>query len=95
MGGEDDRAVIGAIGQFLDEDRTLRLQVIDDEFVVHDLVPDIDRRAPFAQRHLDDLDGAVHAGAEAAWGREVEGEGRFGHGIGLIGWCMIGKCPVE
>ena len=38
-------------------------QPIDDELVVHDLVADIDRCAPFLDRHLDDLDRAVHARA--------------------------------
>ena len=75
MGGEDDGAVGGAVVELFDEDRALGAQAVDHELVVHDLVPDIDRRAPFLERHLDDLDGAVDTGAEAARGGEVEGQG--------------------
>src|SRR5215475_10378614 len=39
-----------------------------------DLVPHIDRRAVFRERKLDDLDGAVDARAEAARGREIDGQ---------------------
>jgi hypothetical protein len=35
--------------------------------IVHDLVTDIDRRAVFFERALDDLDGAFDARAEASW----------------------------
>jgi hypothetical protein len=34
--------------------------------VVHDFVAHVDRRAELDQRALDDLDGALDAGAEAA-----------------------------
>ena len=44
----------------------LRLQVVDDELVVHDLVAHVDRRAVLRERLLDDRDRAVDAGAEAA-----------------------------
>jgi hypothetical protein len=33
-----------------------------DDFVAH-----IDWRAEYFQRSIDDLDGTIHAGAEAAW----------------------------
>lgn len=58
------------------------------ELVVDDLVPDVDRGAPFLQGHLDDLDRAVHPGAEAAGSGEVEGQGGQGRAwIGLRqGW---------
>ena len=79
MGGKDHRAVIGAFVEFLDEHGALGAQRVDDEFVVHDLVADIDRRAPFSQRHLDDLDRAVDTGAKPARRGKVEGEGRQGH----------------
>ena len=42
------------------------LQVVDDELVVHDLVAHVDRRAELRERLLDDRDGAIDAGAEAA-----------------------------
>ena len=56
----------GHVGQFLDEDRALGLEVVDDIGVVHDLVAHIDRPAELGQRAFDDLDRAVHAGAETA-----------------------------
>ena len=66
MGGKDHRPVIGAILQLFDEHGALCPQPVDDIFVMHDLMAHIDRRAPFLQRHFDDLDGAVHPGAETA-----------------------------
>ena len=66
----------GHFVKFLDEDRAPGAQAVDDEVVVHDLVAHIDRRAPFLQRHLDDLDGPVDAGAEAARRGKIKGQGR-------------------
>ena len=54
------------LGQVLDEDRALSLQVVDHVGVVDDLVADVDRRAELVQRALDDLDRAIDAGAKAA-----------------------------
>ncbi len=71
--------------QFLDEDRTLGLQTVDDELVVDDLMPDIDRRAMLLEREFDDADGAIHPGTEAARGGDQQVEGRLdgvGHGDG-------------
>ena len=44
----------------------MALQIVDDELVVHDLVPHVDRRAELRERLLDDRDRAIDAGAEAA-----------------------------
>jgi hypothetical protein len=55
------------LGEFLDEDRALGLEVVHHVGVVHDLVPHIDGGAELGQRLLHDLDGPVHAGAEAPW----------------------------
>jgi hypothetical protein len=41
------------------------LEVVDHELVVHDFVAHVDRRAQGLDGALDDLDGAVDAGAEA------------------------------
>ncbi len=71
----------GHFVQFLDEDRAPGAQAVDHELVVHDLVAHIDRRAPFLDRHFDDLDRAVHAGAEAARGGEIEGERGLRHPV--------------
>jgi hypothetical protein len=74
---EDHRHAVGHLVQFLDEDRALGLQRVDHELVVDDLVPDIDRRAIFLDRQLDDADRAVDARAEAARGGDEEFEGRL------------------
>jgi hypothetical protein len=62
---KDHGAVVGAVVQFLDEDRAHRLQAFDDMAIVDDLVAHIDRRAILLERAFDDLDGPVDAGAEA------------------------------
>ena len=64
------------LGQFLDEDCTLGLEAIDHEFVVNDLVTDVDRRSVLLERTLDDFDGAHHAGAESARLRKKDLHGR-------------------
>ena len=66
MRGEDDRRALGRLDLVLDEDRAARLEIADDVRVVDDLVPDVDRRAVVLERELDGLDGALHAGTEAA-----------------------------
>ena len=71
MRREYHRAVIGAVVQVLDEHRALGAQPIHHEPVVHDFMAHIDRRAPFLQRHLDDLDRPVDPGAESARGGQV------------------------
>ena len=48
----------------LDEDGAALAQVGDHALVVDDLVADVDRRAEPLERPLDDLDGALDAGAE-------------------------------
>ena len=76
VGGEDHRHAVGHLVELVDEDRALRLQPVDDELVVDDLVADIDRRAVALERQLDDPDGAVDPGAEAARRGDQQGEGR-------------------
>ena len=82
---EDHDRPGGHVPEVVGEHRALALQVVDHVPVVHDLVPHVDRRAVDLERQIDDIDGAVHAGAEAAGGREVErvrarSHGRSGHG---------------
>jgi hypothetical protein len=79
MRRKDDRAVGRAIGQFLHKHGPFGAQVIDDVFVMHNLVPHIDGCAPFFQGEFDDLDGPVHARAKATWRSKVEGQGGQGH----------------
>ena len=66
MRGEDHRGALRHLVQLLDEHRAERAQPIDDVPVVHDFVPHVDRRAEQLERALDDVDGAIDAGAEAA-----------------------------
>ena len=91
VGREDHRPVgIGDLVELLDEDRALRLQALDHVAVVHDLVAHIDRRAEALERLLDDLDGAVDAGAEAARGAEQDLEFRAGASFSL----QLGSRPA-
>lgn len=77
MGAEHNRGAIGHLVQLLHENRALGAQAINDKAVMHDLVPDIDRRAIARQGPLDDLDRAVDPGAEAAWGCQEKAKCRF------------------
>src|SRR5215468_8252246 len=63
---EHDGAAARDVGERLDEHGALRAQAVDDEFVMDDLMADVDRRPELGKRVLDDRDGAIHAGAEAA-----------------------------
>ena len=78
MGAEDDGTVGRAVVQLLDEDGPLVAQAVDDVAVMDDLVAHVDGRAPFLERHLHDLDGAVDARAEAARRGQIQRERRFG-----------------
>ena len=62
----DGRARIGNLGQVLDEDGALGAQAVHHVPVMHDLVAHIDRGAVERERPFDRLDGAHHAGTEAA-----------------------------
>jgi hypothetical protein len=66
VGAEDHRGAVRHLVEFLDEHRTERAQPVDDELVVHDLVPHVDRRTEQLHRTLDDVDRPVDAGTETA-----------------------------
>jgi hypothetical protein len=66
MGAEHQRGAGRHVGQVFDEDGALGLEVVHHIGVVHDLVAHVDGRAEAGDGALDDLDGAVDAGAEAA-----------------------------
>ena len=66
MRAEDHRGVGRHLVEFLDEHGPEAAQPVDHELVVHDLVAHVDRRAEELDGALDDVDGTVHAGAEAA-----------------------------
>ena len=57
-------------GQLLDEARTLGAKAFDHMPVVHDLVPNIHRRAEPLERALDDVDGTDDARAKTSRLRE-------------------------
>ena len=63
---ENYGGAIGNLVEFVDEHGTARAKSVDDESVVHDFVTNEDRRAERFERALDDLDGAVDAGAKSA-----------------------------
>src|SRR5262249_4175342 len=65
----------GHLVQLLDEDRALRLQALDDIFIMDDLMAHIDRRTMDPQRLLHSVDGPHHAGAEAAWLAQQDAQG--------------------
>ena len=66
VGAEYHGGIVGHLGQFLDEYRADRAQAVYYVLVVHDFVPHIDRGAKQCDRAFDDIDGAVHPGAESA-----------------------------
>ena len=88
MRAEHQRGPRRHVGQVLDEDRALGLEVVDHVGVVHDLVAHVDRRTELAQRPLDDLDGPVDAGTDAPrLGQQHLLQGRLaGIAQRLIGW---------
>src|SRR2546430_6892176 len=60
----------------VDEDGAEQFETAHDVVVVHDLVPDVDRRAVLDEQPLDDLDRAVHTPTKKARRRE---ENSFAH----------------
>ena len=66
MRAEDQRRACRHLAQIFHEHRALRFQVLDDELVVDDFVPHVDRGTVRTERALDDLDRAIDAGAESA-----------------------------
>ncbi len=66
VGGEDDDAVVRHLIQLLDEDGARLLELVHHVAVVHHFMTDIDGGTELLQRTLDDADGAVDTGTEAA-----------------------------
>ena len=88
MGGKDHRAAVRHLVQLLDEHRAQPAQPVDDEAVMDDFVPDIDRRPEALDRQLDDLDRAIDARAKAARRRDQEVEWQAWGAIG-------GRCKAS
>jgi len=63
---ENHRAAGRHLVELLDENRPFRFQVFDDELVVHDLVPHVNRCAVQRKRTLHDVDRTIDSGAETA-----------------------------
>ena len=66
VGAEDDGGPVRDLVQLVDEDGAAALQSFHDEAVVDHLVADVDRCPVEVEHALDDLDGTVDAGTEAA-----------------------------
>src|SRR5262249_41007294 len=66
MRTEDRNGVRRHFRKLFDKTGAARLQRIDDPFVVHDLVPHVDRRPVLVERTLDNLNRTYDAGAKAA-----------------------------
>ena len=66
MGAEHGYRLRRNLRQVLDEDRALGFEAFDHVFVMHDLVPDIDRRTVFLERALNDFDGTHDARTKSA-----------------------------
>ncbi len=66
VGAEDRDAARRDLVDLVDEMRSFGAQPLDDVAVVDDFVADIDRRAIFLERALDDLDRPFDPGAKSA-----------------------------
>ena len=66
MGTENHRISCGNLTQFLNKHCPFAAQIIADEFVVHHLMPHVDRRPEFFQGALHNGDGAFDASTETA-----------------------------
>ena len=67
VGAEYDGRAGRDLVELVDEDGAAPFQAVDHEAVVHHFVTHIDGRSVELQDALDDLDGPVDTGAEAAW----------------------------
>jgi hypothetical protein len=65
MGAEDHGISIGYFSELVDEYRATMPKALHHETIVHHLMTDVDRGAEEVECPLDDVDGAVDAGAEA------------------------------
>src|SRR5690554_935594 len=79
-GGEDHDDIVGYLIQLLNEYGTTVTQAVDHKAVVHHFVANIDRRPEDIQRTVDDPDGTIDPGTEAAGIGQLDS-----HGVGLHG----------
>src|SRR6266566_2308046 len=78
VGGEDTDLTGRDLVLVVDEDGAQVLETTDDMVVVHDLVPDVDRRSVLGEQALDDLDCTVDPRAEGPGCCE---QNAFAHGF--------------
>ena len=62
----NQRCALWDIRQVIDKYSTFCPQIVHDEFVVNDLMADVNRRAEFFECTFNNTDGTVNAGTEAA-----------------------------
>ena len=62
----EHRAELFNVVQLINKNRATRLEALDDKAIVDDFVAHVDRRAELIERILDNLNRAIHAGAEPA-----------------------------
>ncbi len=65
VSAEDDDAIVGHFGQFIDKDGATLTQILDDEAIVHDFMAYIDGRTEDLEGAIDDLDGAIDASTKS------------------------------
>ena len=85
MGRIDDNRAHRDVGDIFDEDDTALLKTSHDVLVVHDGVPDVDRRTVDFQGKIHDLDRVGDAGAKPA----RRGEDDLFHGPSLPGGRIV------
>jgi len=76
VGAENHRGAGGHLVELLDEHGALAAQLCHHGLVVDNLMAHVDRRAVLLERALDDVDGALDPGAEAARFRQQDVHGR-------------------
>jgi hypothetical protein len=69
--------------QFLHKYRPFSLQAIDNKFVMHNLMPHIDRRTVEFERAFNDVNGADNTSTETTGCSEEDFEGGQGHVLHL------------
>ena len=72
MGAQHDRRARRHNGDVVNEDDTQRLEVLDDELIVHDLVVAVDRWFEDSRHPVEGLDGLLDPSAESPGGREYD-----------------------
>src|SRR6185369_4453394 len=90
VGAEDHGGVVRDLVELVHEVSALGPQRLHHVPVVDDLLPDVDGRRAHLQRQLDDVDGAVHSGAEPPGpGQHDVLKQRYG----CHGWQYTGRGP--